>query len=46
MEKKKRATHASITNKIQEIEKRITGTEDTIGDIETIVKKNQNMKNS
>jgi chromosome segregation ATPase len=36
----------SITNRIQEIEERISGAEDTIENIDTIVKKMQNGKNS
>ena len=36
--KKSGVIHASITNKIQEIEERISGTEDTIGNIDTTVK--------
>jgi uncharacterized coiled-coil protein SlyX len=37
---------ASITNRIQEIEERISGVEDTIENINTTVKKMQNEKNS
>jgi chromosome segregation ATPase len=36
--KKSGATDASITNKIQEIEERISGAEDTIENIDTIIK--------
>jgi uncharacterized coiled-coil protein SlyX len=35
---------ANITNRIQEIEERITGAEDTIESIDTIVKEMQNAK--
>ena len=38
--KRSEATDASITNRIQEIEERITGVEDTIEDIDTSVKEN------
>ena len=37
---------ASITKRIQEIEERISGTEDTIAIIDTIVKEKQNSKRS
>jgi hypothetical protein len=37
---------ASITNRIQEIEERISGTEDTIGNIDTKSKKMQNARRS
>jgi polyribonucleotide nucleotidyltransferase len=33
-------TDGSITNKIQEIERRISGVEDTVEDIDTTVKEN------
>ena len=36
----------SITNRIQEIEERISGTEDSIENIDTTVKENQNAKRS
>ena len=36
---------ARITNKIQEIEERISGVEDTIKEIDTLSKKIQNVKN-
>ena len=36
---------ASITNRIQEIEKRISGAEDTIENIDTIMKENAKSKN-
>ena len=36
--------HASITNRIQEIEERISGTEDTIENIDTTVKENAKCK--
>ena len=37
---------ASITNRIQEIEERISGAEDTIANIDTTVKEKQNEKRS
>jgi uncharacterized coiled-coil protein SlyX len=37
-------TDASVTNRIQEIEERISGIEDTIEDIDTPVKENTNSK--
>jgi uncharacterized coiled-coil protein SlyX len=39
-------TDVSITNRIQEIEERISGLEDTVEEIDTTVKKFQNIKNS
>jgi hypothetical protein len=36
---------ASITNRIQETEERISGAEDTIEDIDTIVKEKEKCKN-
>jgi predicted nucleic acid-binding Zn-ribbon protein len=36
--------HASITNRIQEIEERISGEEDTIENIDTTVKENAKCK--
>ena len=42
--KKLGAIDASITNRIQEIEERISGTEDTIENIDTIVKENAKCK--
>ena len=38
--KRSGATDASITNRIQEIEERMSGVEDTIKDIDTLVKEN------
>ena len=38
--KRSQVTDASITNRIQEIEERISGAEDTIGNIDTRVKEN------
>lgn len=38
------ATGASITNKIQDIEERVSGVEDTIEDIDTSVKENTKCK--
>jgi uncharacterized coiled-coil protein SlyX len=38
--KKSGVIDASITNRIQEIEERISGAEDTIGNIDTTVKEN------
>ena len=38
------ATDASINNRIQEIEERISGLEDTLEDIDTIVKENTKHK--
>jgi hypothetical protein len=40
LEKRSGFTDASITNRIQEIVKRISGTEDTIENIDTTVKEN------
>ena len=40
--KRSRVTDISITNRIQDIEERISGVED----IDTVSKKNQNIKNS
>ena len=37
--------HASITNRLQEIEKRISGVEDTIENTDTTIKENANSKN-
>jgi hypothetical protein len=42
--KKSRVIHASITNRIQDIEERISGTEDAIENIDTTVKENANCK--
>ena len=42
--KKSEAMDASITNRIQEIEERITGTEDSIVNIDTKVKENAKCK--
>ena len=39
------ATNASITKRMQEIGKRISGTEDTIENIEILVKENAKYKN-
>ena len=36
--------HSSITNRIQEIEERISGVEDTLEDIDTTVKENSKHK--
>jgi uncharacterized coiled-coil protein SlyX len=43
--KKSEVIDASITNRIQEIEGRISGTEDTIENIDTKVKENAKSKN-
>jgi chromosome segregation ATPase len=43
--KKSRAIDASITKRIQEIEERITGAEDSIENIDTTIKKNAKCKN-
>jgi predicted nucleic acid-binding Zn-ribbon protein len=40
LRRRSRATDASITNRIQEIEERISGIDDTIEDINTLVKEN------
>ena len=42
--KKSGAIDASITNRIQEIEERISGTEDTIENIDTTIKENEKSK--
>jgi chromosome segregation ATPase len=42
--KKTGAINASITNRIQEIEERISGAEDTIGNIDTTIKENAKCK--
>ena len=39
-------TDANITNRIQEIEERLSGTEDTIENNDTTVKENAKCKNS
>jgi hypothetical protein len=39
-------TNASITNRMQDIEKRIPGVEDTIEDIDTTIKENAKAKRS
>ena len=44
MGKRSGVIDASITNKIQEIEERISGTEDTIENIDTTVKENAKRK--
>jgi chromosome segregation ATPase len=44
LEKKSGVIDASITNRIQEIEERISGAEDTIENIDTAVKEMQNAK--
>jgi hypothetical protein len=43
--KKSRAIDASITNRIQEIELRISGVEDTIENIDITIKENEKCKN-
>jgi hypothetical protein len=43
--KKSGDIHTSITNRIQEIEERIMGTEDTIENIDTTIKENLKCKN-
>ena len=42
--RKSGVTDANITNRIQEIEDRISGTEDTIENIDTAVKENEKFK--
>ena len=42
--KKSGAIDASITNRIQKIEERISGTEDTIENIDTTIKENEKSK--
>jgi uncharacterized coiled-coil protein SlyX len=42
--KKSEAINASITNRIQEIEERISGAEDTIENIDTTIKENEKGK--
>jgi predicted nucleic acid-binding Zn-ribbon protein len=44
LEKKSGANDASITNRIQEIQERITGREDTIENIHTTIKENAKCK--
>jgi predicted nucleic acid-binding Zn-ribbon protein len=44
LEKRSGVIDASITNRIQEIEVRILGAEDTIENIDTIVKENAKIK--
>jgi uncharacterized coiled-coil protein SlyX len=44
LEKRSGVIDASITNRIQEIEERISGAEDTIENIDTKVKKNAKCK--
>ena len=44
--KKSGCTDASITSKIQEIEERISGVEDTLEEMDATVKENSNIKNS
>jgi hypothetical protein len=44
LEKKSGAIDAKITNRIQEIEERISGAEDTIENIDTIIKENVKSK--
>jgi predicted nucleic acid-binding Zn-ribbon protein len=44
LRKKSGAIDASITNRIQEIEERISGAEDTIENIDTTIKENVNCK--
>jgi predicted nucleic acid-binding Zn-ribbon protein len=44
LEKRSGVIDASITNKIQEIEERISGADDTIENIDTAVKENANCK--
>ena len=40
------STARSVTNRIQEIEERISGAEDSIEEIESLVKENNKSKNS
>jgi hypothetical protein len=44
LEKKSGAIYASLTNRIQEIKDRISGTEDTIENIDTTIKENAKCK--
>jgi hypothetical protein len=44
--KKSGATYASITNRIQQREERLSGTEDSIENIDTAIKKMQTAKKS
>jgi chromosome segregation ATPase len=44
LEKRSRITDVSITNRIQEIEERISGVEDTVEEIDTAVKENSKHK--
>ena len=37
-------TDVSITNRIQEIEERISGVEDTVEEVDTIIKENSKLK--
>jgi uncharacterized coiled-coil protein SlyX len=43
--KRSRTTDASINNRIQEIEERISGIKDTLDDIDTMVKEQTKHKN-
>ena len=44
--KQKGPTAGSVTNRIQEVEERISGAEDTIEEIKSLVKENNNPKNT
>ena len=44
LEKRSGVIDASITNRIQEIEERISGTEDSIENIDTTIKENAKCK--
>jgi archaellum component FlaC len=46
LEKRSRVIDTSITNRIQEVEERISDTENTIENIDTTVKENENAKSS
>ena len=46
LEKRQGITDVSVTNRIQEIEERISGVENTLEETDTADKKIQNIKNS
>jgi uncharacterized coiled-coil protein SlyX len=46
LRKKSRIIDASISNRIQEIEERISGAEDSIENISTTIKENKNAEGS
>jgi uncharacterized coiled-coil protein SlyX len=44
--KRSGVTDASVTNRIQEVEERVSGVEDTIEDIDTTFKEHTKVKNT